>query len=232
MPKAKANKSTPKGKITSIEAYLATQPEEARPILAKVVGAIQKAVPKAVPTIAYQMPTWKLNGTALLHLGGWKSHWSLYPASAAVIDAIGEPKGAFEVEKGTLRFPLKATVPVGLITKVAKARAAELIGPSTEKNLLKRTPIGGKKAGAKKAGAEKKAGAKKAGAKRKAGAKKDAPLPNTVGRPALRALEAAGITTLAEAARRNPMDLAKLHGVGPKALGILAEAISPRRTKA
>ncbi|MBK6685665.1 MAG: DUF1801 domain-containing protein [Deltaproteobacteria bacterium] len=222
MPKAKASKSTPKGKITSIEAYLATQPEEARPILAKVVGAIQKAVPKAVPTIAYQMPTWKLNGTALLHLGGWKSHWSLYPASAAVIDAIGEPKGAFEVEKGTLRFPLKATVPVGLITKVAKARAAELTAPSTEKNLLKRTTTGGKKAGAEK----------KTGATKKAGAKKDAPLPNTVGRPALRALEAAGITTLAEAARRNPMDLAKLHGVGPKALGILAEAISPRRTKA
>lgn len=213
MPKATSAKSTAKTKITSIAGYLKAQPKEVRAILAQVVAAIEKAAPKATPTIAYQMPTWKLNGTALLHLGGWKSHWSLYPATPAVIAALGASQGTFEVEKGTLRFPLEAKVPVALIAKVAKARVAELT-PSTQNNPLKRTRAIAKKAVAKKAVA------KKAGA-----------LPASVGRPALRALEAAGVGTLAEAARRNPMDLAKLHGVGKKALGILAEAISARRTR-
>ncbi len=208
MPKATSAKSTAKTKITSIAGYLKAQPKEVRAILAQVVAAIEKAAPKATPTIAYQMPTWKLNGTALLHLGGWKSHWSLYPATPAVIAALGASQGTFEVEKGTLRFPLEAKVPVALIAKVAKARVAELT-PSTQNNPLKRTRAVAKKAVAKKAGA----------------------LPASVGRPALRALEAAGVGTLAEAARRNPMDLAKLHGVGKKALGILAEAISARRTR-
>ncbi len=51
------------------------------------------------------------------------------------------------------------------------------------------------------------------------------PLPSSMGKPALRALQGAGITTLAEAARRPPEELAKLHGVGPKALRLLAESL-------
>lgn len=231
MPKAKAPPTAPKGKIGSIEAYLAKQPPEVRPILAKVVAAIQKAVPQALPTIAYQMPTWKLNGTAVLHLGAWKSHWSLYPATAAVLASLGEAQGSYEVEKGTLRFPLSAKVPVALIAKIAKARAAELTS-SPEKNLLKRSASGGRPGPGKKASATKKAGATKKASAVKVSAVKAGAIPSAVGRPALRALEAAGITTLAEAARRNPMDLAKLHGVGPKALGVLAEAISGRRRRA
>lgn len=214
MPKKKPTKSTSKPKITTIGGYLKAQPEEVRTVLAKVVAAIEKAVPKATPTIAYQMPTWKLNGTALLHLGGWKAHWSLYPATPAVIAALGRFQGSFEVEKGTLRFPLEAKVPVALIAKVAKVRAAELAPSSTQNNPLKRTRT------VTQGAATKKAATKLTGA-----------LPASVGRPALLALEAAGIRTLAEAARRNPMDLAKLHGVGKKALGILAEAISARRTR-
>ncbi|MDB4931746.1 MAG: hypothetical protein JWM10_4230 [Myxococcaceae bacterium] len=53
-------------------------------------------------------------------------------------------------------------------------------------------------------------------------------LPKSLGKPALRALRAAGITTLAQATARPPAELLKLHGVGPKALNALAAA-SPSR---
>lgn len=52
------------------------------------------------------------------------------------------------------------------------------------------------------------------------------PLPSALGKPALRALEAAGIRSLADAARRGEVELGALHGVGPKALRILREALA------
>jgi len=47
------------------------------------------------------------------------------------------------------------------------------------------------------------------------------PLPSTIGRPATSALEAANITCLEDLTKISEKELSKLHGVGPKALGIL-----------
>jgi hypothetical protein len=47
-----------------------------------------------------------------------------------------------------------------------------------------------------------------------------------VGRPAAAALGLAGITTLEEAARHTEAELLDLHGVGPKAIRILREALA------
>ena len=50
-------------------------------------------------------------------------------------------------------------------------------------------------------------------------------LPPGIGKPALRALDDAGICTLDDAAKWQESELAALHGVGPKALGILKAAL-------
>jgi predicted flap endonuclease-1-like 5' DNA nuclease len=50
-------------------------------------------------------------------------------------------------------------------------------------------------------------------------------LPAAIGSPATRALAGAGITTLAQVADHSDGDLLALHGVGPKAVRILREAI-------
>lgn len=47
-----------------------------------------------------------------------------------------------------------------------------------------------------------------------------------IGRPATRALTAAGITSLDQVAGRSEADLLALHGVGPRAVRILAEALT------
>jgi predicted flap endonuclease-1-like 5' DNA nuclease len=46
-----------------------------------------------------------------------------------------------------------------------------------------------------------------------------------IGAPATRALNGAGYTSLAQLANVRRSDLAKLHGVGPKALRIIQEAL-------
>jgi hypothetical protein len=46
-----------------------------------------------------------------------------------------------------------------------------------------------------------------------------------IGAPATRALNGAGYSSLRQLADVRKADLAKLHGMGPKALGILQEAL-------
>jgi hypothetical protein len=52
-------------------------------------------------------------------------------------------------------------------------------------------------------------------------------LPKAIGRPATRALASAGITTLAQVAALSEAELLAMHGVGPKAVRLLREALNP-----
>lgn len=53
-------------------------------------------------------------------------------------------------------------------------------------------------------------------------------LPAAIGRPATQALLGAGLATLEQVARRTKAELLALHGVGPKAVRILAQALEER----
>ena len=53
-------------------------------------------------------------------------------------------------------------------------------------------------------------------------------LPANIGSPATRALTAAGYTELAQLTNVPAAELSKLHGVGPKALRLLQEALEER----
>jgi hypothetical protein len=53
----------------------------------------------------------------------------------------------------------------------------------------------------------------------------DAGLPRSIGAPATRALTAAGYTELSQLANVPATELGQLHGVGPRALRLLREAL-------
>ncbi|WP_229051440.1 hypothetical protein [Aeromicrobium sp. Leaf350] len=59
-----------------------------------------------------------------------------------------------------------------------------------------------------------------------AAASADGDLPRAIGRPATSALHGAGISTLAELSTRTESEIADLHGVGPKAMRLLGEALA------
>lgn len=52
--------------------------------------------------------------------------------------------------------------------------------------------------------------------------------PKAIAQPAMRALKAAGYTQLSQLATVTERDLLKLHGMGPKAVGILRDALAER----
>ncbi|ASA19411.1 helix-hairpin-helix domain-containing protein [Paenibacillus donghaensis] len=53
-------------------------------------------------------------------------------------------------------------------------------------------------------------------------------LPTKMGKPALRALHAAGYTRLEQLAAASEAELLKLHGMGPKAMGLLHQALEDK----
>lgn len=109
----------------SVDEYIATHPPDVQAILQRVRSTIRKAVPKAEEAISYQIPTFKLHGSYVVYFAGWKQHYSLYPASRPLVAAFKDDLAPYEVNKGTIRFPLSQAVPVKLIGGIAKFLAKE-----------------------------------------------------------------------------------------------------------
>jgi len=112
-----------KGVPQSVDEYMAAQPEAVRPKLEQVRTAIRTAVPEAVECIGYRMPGYKLHGKPMLYFAGFKEHYSLFAASGTFFAALEDELSGYEVQKGTVHFPLTKPVPVKLISRIAKLRA-------------------------------------------------------------------------------------------------------------
>ncbi len=110
----------------SVDEYIASQPDPVQGVLERVRSTIRKAVPEAEEVISYKIPTYKLPGGPVLYLAGWKEHFSLYPATAHVVEAFRDEIAPYLASKSTMRFPLAQPVPMKLIGRIAKFRAMEV----------------------------------------------------------------------------------------------------------
>ena len=122
----------------SVNEYIASQPEAVRGVLQRVRSTIRKAVPGAEETISYNMPTYKLHGRPVIGFAGWREHYSLYGSTGHVVAAFKDELAPYEVDKGTIRFPLSAPIPVQLIEGIAKFRAKEAAGGEKAKEAARK----------------------------------------------------------------------------------------------
>jgi uncharacterized protein YdhG (YjbR/CyaY superfamily) len=110
----------------SIEEYLADLPEDRRAGVEQIRRAVTGAAPEAVEVIAYSMPALRSHGGQfLVSYAAYKAHYSLFPASEAVIAACGGELTPYLSGKGTIRFPGGRPIPTELIRKIVKTRVAE-----------------------------------------------------------------------------------------------------------
>jgi len=107
-----------------VDEYLADLPDVPRATLEKVRRAVRAAAPKAIEGISYRMPVYKHKGM-LVGFAAFKNHCSLFVMSYAVMKAHREELKPYDVDKGTIRFPLHKALPATLIKKMVKARVAE-----------------------------------------------------------------------------------------------------------
>jgi uncharacterized protein YdhG (YjbR/CyaY superfamily) len=108
----------------NVDEYLASVPEPARSTFNKLRAAIRSAVPpEATETISYRIPAFSYNGV-LVWFAAFSNHLSLFP-TAAVIEAFKKELKGFSTSKGTVHFPMDKPLPIALIKKLVKARAAQ-----------------------------------------------------------------------------------------------------------
>ena len=113
------------GPVT-IEQYLAAVPLPRRATLETLRQTVNAAAPMAVESIAYQMPALRLDGRFLVSYAAFKAHYSLFPASQVVVDALGEALTPYLAGKGTIRFPASRPIPLELVRRVVEVRVDEL----------------------------------------------------------------------------------------------------------
>jgi uncharacterized protein YdhG (YjbR/CyaY superfamily) len=111
--------------IASVAEYIASQPKDVRPTLRRVRAAIRKALPKAVETLSYKIPTYRLERKAVIYFAAWTHHYSIYPATRTLVAALGDDLAGLDIEKGTIRLSYDTPVPAVLIARIAKFRARE-----------------------------------------------------------------------------------------------------------
>jgi uncharacterized protein YdhG (YjbR/CyaY superfamily) len=111
---------------TTVDEYLATLPDDRRAAMEIMRTAIKAGAPDATEAIAYSMPAFRSEGDKfLVSYDAFKNHYSLFPASGAVVEACGEELTPYLAGKGTIRFPASRPIPAALVTKVVRIRVGE-----------------------------------------------------------------------------------------------------------
>ena len=110
---------------SSVEEYFAGFPEERRAGLEALRAAIRAGAPEATELISYQMPAFRTHGQFLVSYAAFKKHYSLFPASEAVTEGLGEELAPYLAGKGTIRFPADRPIPADLVTRITRIRFGE-----------------------------------------------------------------------------------------------------------
>ena len=110
----------------TVEAYLASLTPDRRAAVESIRRAARAGAPEATESIAYGMPALRSHRRQfLVSYAAFKAHYSLFPASEAVIQACGADLTPYLSGKGTIRFPADRPIPAALVTKIVKVRFAE-----------------------------------------------------------------------------------------------------------
>ena len=102
----------------TVDGYLAALPADQRAALEHLRRVILSAAPGAVESISYGIPTFKVKGKAVAHLGAAAKHCAFYPG--AVADAFAGDLAGYATSKGTIRFQPGAPLPDDLVRRIIR----------------------------------------------------------------------------------------------------------------
>ena len=109
-----------------IEAYLEALPPDGRPAVQRLREQVARLVPDAVEAISYGIPTFKLNGRALVWFAAWKAHCSINPPSGEFLESNADELKGYRRTRRSLHFTPDAPPPEPLGERLVRARLADL----------------------------------------------------------------------------------------------------------
>jgi len=114
-----------------MDEYIAGFPKDVQERLDKIRMTIRTAVPDAIETIKYGIPTFTLYGN-MLSFAAYKKHIGLYPAPSGT-EEFNKKLSAYIAEKSTVQFLLDKPIPYDLISQIAMFRAKDMLGKAEAK---------------------------------------------------------------------------------------------------
>ena len=111
---------------STIEEYIAAQPEELRPLLNKIRKTIKKAAPNAKEKISWNMPTFWQGGN-LIHFAVFKKHIGIFPGDLSQIPFQNRLSG-YHTTKGSIHFQLDKPIDYDLIADITLFRLKQITG--------------------------------------------------------------------------------------------------------
>jgi uncharacterized protein YdhG (YjbR/CyaY superfamily) len=112
----------------TVEDYLAEQPDERRVALQQIRAAIRQVAPDATERVSYRMPAFEVNGRILVWYAAFARHYSIFPATDALREQLGDRLAPHLAGRGTIRFAADQPIPLGLIEEIVRIRLDELAG--------------------------------------------------------------------------------------------------------
>ncbi len=113
----------PGKKFTTMDAYIASFPPEARKKLERLRRAIRECAPEAEEAMAYGVPTFRLKEN-LVHFAAHRNHIGFYPTSSGIA-AFRKELTPYKTSKGTVQFPAGEPIPIELVKRIVRFRVGE-----------------------------------------------------------------------------------------------------------
>jgi uncharacterized protein YdhG (YjbR/CyaY superfamily) len=115
-------------RVKTVDGYIAAAPKEKQATLTKLRKAIKAAAPQATESPSYGIVGYKLQRKPVIYFGYWKAHYAIYGLGNNVTAAHAADLKEYLQSKGTIQFPADKPLPYRLVTKMVKARVAEIKG--------------------------------------------------------------------------------------------------------
>jgi uncharacterized protein YdhG (YjbR/CyaY superfamily) len=109
----------------TVDDYIRQFDAELQTKLGKIRELIHGLAPGAVESLSYQIPTFKLNGKALVHFAAFKNHIGFYPTPSGII-SFRDKLGGFKTSKWAIQFPVKGDLPLEIIKEIVQFRVNEV----------------------------------------------------------------------------------------------------------
>ena len=130
-------------KFSSVDEYIAAQPDDKKTILQQFRKIIKAAAPQAEEVMSYGMPAFKYH-SVLVYFAASKEHYGFYPTSKP-IEVFKDKLKSYKTSKGAIQLPADKPLPEKLITEIVKYRLKEVTD-----NIQLKTSTKNKKAAVKK----------------------------------------------------------------------------------
>lgn len=122
----------------TVDEYLQSLEPDDRAVVSHVFDVVRGVLPDVEQGTSYGMPALLYRGKALIAVMRTKKHIGVYPFSGRVPDVVAEglpedERGAFEHDKGTIRFQPDRPLSDDIVRAIVAARVAEIEDPSLRK---------------------------------------------------------------------------------------------------